>query len=155
MAARTDEDIVTNPHWVECHLASTQSHRRSNRAISRDHTSANILSVSRTASVSSTTYRPILIAVVTVSFSPSAGLSGRRKRSPLRHTPAMTTDLPPSMMFCLPSITARREILLPVSCLGVRRDHILFIYLFVRVRKLCPSQTTNTVLPNVDDNERE
>lgn len=30
-------------------------------------------------------------------------------------TPAMTTDLPPSMMFCLPSIFARREILLPVS----------------------------------------
>ena len=27
----------------------------------------------------------------------------------------MTTDLPPSMMFCLPSMFDRREILLPVS----------------------------------------
>ena len=33
--------------------------------------------------------------------------------------PAMTTDLPASMMFCLPSIRARRDILLPVSYANV------------------------------------
>jgi hypothetical protein len=61
-------------------------------------------------------YLPIVMAVTgALSGSPSAGRSGLRWRSPRKLTPAITTDLPPSMMFCLPSIWARLEILLPVS----------------------------------------
>lgn len=60
-------------------------------------------------------YRPTLIAVCEVSFSPSAVFSVLRDRSPRRQTPAMITDLPPSMIFCLPSICDLREILFPVS----------------------------------------
>lgn len=50
------------------------------------------------------TYRPTLIAVVGPAFSPSAGLSCSRRRSPRSVAPAMTTDLPPSIMFCFPSM---------------------------------------------------
>ena len=62
----------------------------------------------------------MLIAVVGVfSFWPSAAGSGLRHRSPRSWTPAIITVLPPNMMFCFPSILARREILLPVSCPNV------------------------------------
>jgi hypothetical protein len=54
-----------------------------------------------------------------LSGSPSAGRSGLRCKSPRKLTPAITTDLPPSIMFCLPSIWARLEILFPVSCRNI------------------------------------
>ena len=71
--------------------------------------------------VETTVDLPMLMAVFgALSFSPSAAGSGLRHKSPRRHTPAMTTVLPPSIMFCLPSMLARREILLPVSYRLVR-----------------------------------
>lgn len=59
---------------------------------------------------------PILMAV-TAPFDRSLSSEGscKRCRSPRSVTSAMRTDLPPSMMCCLPSICAFREILLPVS----------------------------------------
>ena len=66
-------------------------------------------------------YFPMLMAVVGgLSFSPCVTGSGFRQRSPRKCTPAIMTVLPPSMMFCFPSMIALLEILLPVSLKHLR-----------------------------------
>jgi len=66
------------------------------------------------------THRPMLMAVVGwfAASGPAEALLAKRWRSPRRKTSAIRTVRPPSMMFGLPSILARREILLPVSWMG-------------------------------------
>ena len=125
MRIRSDENIVAYPHRKVLHLAFAESNRRADRGVRcnyRRSESATSLAVIRDDALSPVlSYFPILIAVFGVfSFSPAAIGSGFRHRSPRRCTPAMMTVLPPSMIFCFPSIIALLEILLPVSLKHLR-----------------------------------
>lgn len=115
MRIGSNEHVIADPHGDESHLSFVESHWGPNDCI-YGHYGCPVKSSAGVEDLRGATNLPMLTAVVLgFSFSPSATRSGFRHRSPRRWTPAMMTVLPPSMMFCLPSMKARREILLPVS----------------------------------------
>jgi hypothetical protein len=61
-------------------------------------------------------YRPMATAVLLAGAVPEEDDETVRVRSPLIMTSGWMTVLPPSIMFWVPTRTALRETLLPVSC---------------------------------------